>query len=128
MGTVLGGVQEPTQRRDREIRVGGLGECRNEALTRVDVVAVVEVVDEDVDERSRRDRVGKAAAHQARGDGRQPVQPRHSITVEAVSRTMTANATERAVDVRGLTKNYGELAAVASVDFTVRSGEVFGFL
>jgi ABC-2 type transport system ATP-binding protein len=33
-----------------------------------------------------------------------------------------------AVSVRGLVKRYGELEAVAGVDFDVRRGEVFGFL
>jgi ABC-2 type transport system ATP-binding protein len=32
------------------------------------------------------------------------------------------------IQVRGLSKNYGELAAVRGVDFEVRSGEVFGLL
>jgi ABC-2 type transport system ATP-binding protein len=35
---------------------------------------------------------------------------------------------EAAVAVHGLTKHYGDLVAVAGVDFSVRSGEVFGFL
>ncbi|HET6911444.1 MAG TPA: ATP-binding cassette domain-containing protein [Mycobacteriales bacterium] len=35
---------------------------------------------------------------------------------------------DAAVAVRGLTKRYGELVAVAGVDFDVTAGEVFGFL
>jgi ABC-2 type transport system ATP-binding protein len=35
---------------------------------------------------------------------------------------------EPAISVRGLVKRYGELEAVAGVDFDVRRGEVFGFL
>jgi ABC-2 type transport system ATP-binding protein len=33
-----------------------------------------------------------------------------------------------AIEVRGLTKDFGELRAVAGVDFDVRKGEIFGFL
>ena len=33
-----------------------------------------------------------------------------------------------AVDVRGLAKRYGDLAAVDGIDFTVGQGEVFAFL
>src|SRR2546428_12716972 len=33
-----------------------------------------------------------------------------------------------AISVRGLAKRYGEIQAVAGVDFDVRRGEVFGFL
>ncbi|MGP0048654.1 MAG: ATP-binding cassette domain-containing protein, partial [Solirubrobacteraceae bacterium] len=32
------------------------------------------------------------------------------------------------VEVRGLVKRYGELTAVAGVDLTVRSGDVYGYL
>jgi ABC-2 type transport system ATP-binding protein len=35
---------------------------------------------------------------------------------------------QHAVAVQGLTKHYGDLVAVAGVDFTVHTGEVFGFL
>jgi ABC-2 type transport system ATP-binding protein len=35
---------------------------------------------------------------------------------------------EHAVAVTGLTKHYGDLVAVAGVDFSVQTGEVFGFL
>ena len=35
---------------------------------------------------------------------------------------------DAAVAVQGLTKHYGDLVAVSSVDFSVRTGEVFGFL
>ena len=35
---------------------------------------------------------------------------------------------DAAVAVQGLTKHYGDLVAVSGVDFSVRSGEVFGFL
>ena len=35
---------------------------------------------------------------------------------------------DAAVAVQGLTKHYGDLVAVSGVDFTVRTGEVFGFL
>lgn len=38
------------------------------------------------------------------------------------------NADEHAVVVEGLTKRYGDLAAVNGVSFTVRRGEVFAFL
>jgi ABC-2 type transport system ATP-binding protein len=37
-------------------------------------------------------------------------------------------AAETAVSVRGLTKSYGPLEAVAGVDLTIRRGEVFGLL
>jgi ABC-2 type transport system ATP-binding protein len=37
-------------------------------------------------------------------------------------------ASDPAIAVRGLEKQYGELTAVASVDFTVERGEVFGLL
>jgi ABC-2 type transport system ATP-binding protein len=33
-----------------------------------------------------------------------------------------------AIDVRGLTKHYGDLAAVDGIDFSVGQGEVFAFL
>jgi ABC-2 type transport system ATP-binding protein len=33
-----------------------------------------------------------------------------------------------AIEVRGLTKSYGELAAVAGIDFQIRSGEIFALL
>ena len=32
------------------------------------------------------------------------------------------------IEVRGLTKRFGEVQAVAGVDFDVREGELFGFL
>ena len=35
---------------------------------------------------------------------------------------------DAAVAVQGLTKHYGDLVAVSGVDFSVRTGEVFGFL
>jgi ABC-2 type transport system ATP-binding protein len=35
---------------------------------------------------------------------------------------------QQAVAVQGLTKRYGDLVAVGGVDFSVRTGEVFGFL
>jgi ABC-2 type transport system ATP-binding protein len=40
---------------------------------------------------------------------------------------MTSNGS-RAIEVRGLTKRFGEVQAVAGIDFDVREGEVFGFL
>jgi ABC-2 type transport system ATP-binding protein len=39
-----------------------------------------------------------------------------------------ASAAEPAVQVRGLTKRYGEIEAVSGIDFTVAPGETFGFL
>ncbi len=36
--------------------------------------------------------------------------------------------TEAAIEVRGLAKRFGEVQAVAGVDFTVAEGELFGFL
>jgi ABC-2 type transport system ATP-binding protein len=36
--------------------------------------------------------------------------------------------TEAAIEVRGLAKRFGEVEAVAGVDFTVADGELFGFL
>jgi ABC-2 type transport system ATP-binding protein len=41
---------------------------------------------------------------------------------------MTAIATDPVVHVRGLTKRYGDIQAVAGVDFDVARGEVFGLL
>ena len=38
------------------------------------------------------------------------------------------NAAAPAIHARGLTKRFGDVAAVAGVDLTVRRGEVFGFL
>lgn len=35
---------------------------------------------------------------------------------------------ETAIEVKGLTKNYGEITAVDRIDFEVKSGEIFGFL
>ena len=32
------------------------------------------------------------------------------------------------VEVRGLAKNYGEIAAVAGIDLTVNPGDVYGYL
>ena len=45
--------------------------------------------------------------------------------MEATAEVETAR---QAVAVEGLTKHYGDLVAVAGVDFTVQPGEVFGFL
>jgi ABC-2 type transport system ATP-binding protein len=39
-----------------------------------------------------------------------------------------ADGADPAISVRGLAKRYGEIEAVAGVDFDVRRGEVFGFL
>jgi ABC-2 type transport system ATP-binding protein len=50
-----------------------------------------------------------------------------STTVDVVGATVGVQ-TEPAVAVHGLTKRYGDLVAVAGVDFSVHSGEVFGFL
>ena len=33
-----------------------------------------------------------------------------------------------AIEVRGLAKRFGEVQAVAGIDFDVRPGEIFGFL
>ncbi|MFD3504246.1 ABC transporter ATP-binding protein [Streptomyces sp. NPDC058676] len=41
---------------------------------------------------------------------------------------MTAHANELAVDVRGLRKRYGGVAAVDGIDLGIRRGEVFGLL
>ena len=35
---------------------------------------------------------------------------------------------ELAIDVRDLTKKFGDFTAVDRINFTVRQGEVFGFL
>jgi ABC-type branched-subunit amino acid transport system ATPase component len=49
-------------------------------------------------------------------------------------RTMTESGNGRAragapaIEVRSLTKSFGELEAVRGVDFEVAAGEVFGFL
>jgi ABC-2 type transport system ATP-binding protein len=37
-------------------------------------------------------------------------------------------ASDPVIEVRGITKNFGELTAVDHVDLTVRAGEIFGFL
>ena len=43
---------------------------------------------------------------------------------------MTAGASDGPppVEVRGLVKRYGELTAVAGVDLTVNTGDVYGYL
>ncbi len=41
---------------------------------------------------------------------------------------MRANDDTTAIEVNGLVKHYGEVQAVAGVDFSVRQGELFGFL
>ncbi len=35
---------------------------------------------------------------------------------------------EAVIEVRGMTKRFGELTAVDHVDLTVRAGEIYGFL
>lgn len=40
----------------------------------------------------------------------------------------TANKTDRAIEVQGLCKSYGETRALENVGFTLRRGEVFGYL
>jgi ABC-2 type transport system ATP-binding protein len=35
---------------------------------------------------------------------------------------------EAIIEVRGMTKRFGELTAVDHVDLTVRAGEIYGFL
>jgi ABC-2 type transport system ATP-binding protein len=49
---------------------------------------------------------------------------REPVTFGGVS----ANGSQPAIAVRGLTKNFGDVEAVRGVDFDVASGEVFGFL
>src|SRR5713226_7912129 len=41
---------------------------------------------------------------------------------------MNTDKNEPVIQVRGLTKNYGDFPAVKGIDFEVRSGEVFGLL
>src|SRR6476619_1767138 len=41
---------------------------------------------------------------------------------------MNTNKNEPVIQVRGLTKKYGEFEAVKGIDFEVRAGEVFGLL
>ncbi len=41
---------------------------------------------------------------------------------------VASNGQEATISVRGLVKRYGEIEAVAGVDFEVRRGELFGFL
>ena len=41
---------------------------------------------------------------------------------------MTATATQAVIRVRGLTKRYGDVDAVAGIDFDVAPGEIFGLL
>jgi ABC-2 type transport system ATP-binding protein len=41
---------------------------------------------------------------------------------------MTATATKSVIRVRGLTKRYGDVEAVAGIDFDVAPGEIFGLL
>src|SRR5579884_690284 len=41
---------------------------------------------------------------------------------------MTGPGPQPPVEVRGLVKRYGELAAVAGVDLTVNAGDVYGYL
>ncbi|CAM3347056.1 ABC transporter ATP-binding protein [Mycobacterium intermedium] len=41
---------------------------------------------------------------------------------------MSANHSQAAIDVRGLTKNFGAVRALDGLDLTVREGEVHGFL
>ena len=42
--------------------------------------------------------------------------------------TVTSTGSEPVIRVRGLTKRYGDIQAVAGIDFDVASGEVFGLL
>ena len=42
--------------------------------------------------------------------------------------TYTADASGAAIEVRGLTKRFGDFTAVDGIDFSVARGEVFGFL
>src|SRR4051794_4245390 len=51
-----------------------------------------------------------------------------SITVVAVNAAAGVETAQQAVAVQGLAKHYGDLVAVDGVDFSVRTGEVFGFL
>jgi len=51
---------------------------------------------------------------------------RTTVSGEVVS--LTGNGADSAIEVRGLCKSYGETRALENVDFTVRSGEVFGYL
>jgi len=50
-----------------------------------------------------------------------------ATTVDAL-RAPSASAPPLAIEVRGLHKRYGEVAAVRGIDFHVRRGEVFGLL
>ena len=41
---------------------------------------------------------------------------------------MTPDSESTAIEVRGLAKRFGDVQAVAGIDFDVREGELFGFL
>lgn len=45
-----------------------------------------------------------------------------------ISQTKLEDAAEMVVEVRGLTRRFGRFTAVDAVDFSVRRGEIFGFL
>ena len=49
----------------------------------------------------------------------------HPGTIRAVT---TATSTELVIRVRGLTKRYDDVQAVAGIDFDVFGGEIFGLL
>src|ERR1039457_4338559 len=50
-----------------------------------------------------------------------------SVTLSGPELTVQA-ASPLSIDVRGLTKRYGGLAAVDGIDFSVGQGEIFAFL
>ncbi len=50
------------------------------------------------------------------------------VDSRAMCATETAPPPEIAVEAQGLEKRYGDLAAVAGIDFEIRRGECFGFL
>jgi ABC-2 type transport system ATP-binding protein len=53
---------------------------------------------------------------------------RDGVTFQAGMGTGTGNGSPLAIEVRGLSKNFGEVQAVREVEFEVPLGEVFGFL
>ena len=50
------------------------------------------------------------------------------MTISSLSSAPTAAATEHAIDVRSLSRRFGEFVAVDDLSFTVARGEIFGFL
>ena len=70
-------------------------------------------------------RLGDDADRRLTGPARRPT-PRPKMAPSAVMTTTVG--TESVIQVRGLTKRYDDIDAVAGIDFEVARGEVFGLL